>query len=76
MSKFPPEKKGTSINVFTNKVTICMALLFAVPSLGIFLGVYYVFENLLIGAVLGFIVHFVILAFAGKISKRLNEIMN
>lgn len=76
MSKFPPGKKGTSINVFTNKVTICMALLFALPSLGIFLGVYYTFENLLIGAIFGFVVHFVILGFASKISKRLNEIMN
>jgi len=76
MSKFPPEKKSTPINVFTNKVTICMALLFAFPSLGIFLGVYHAFENLLIGAILGFVVHFVILAFASRISKRLNEIMN
>ena len=76
MSKFPPEKKGTTINVFTNKVTICMALLFALPSLGIFLGIYYVFDNLLIGAVLGFVVHFVILGFSSRISKRLNQIMN
>ncbi len=76
MSKVPPGKKGAPIDVFTNKVTICMALLFTFPSLGIFLGIYYTFENLLIGAVLGFIVHFVILAFAGRISKRLDEIMN
>jgi flagellar biosynthesis protein FliR len=76
MSKVPPGKKGVPIDVFTNKVTICMALLFSLPSLGIFLGIYYTFENLLIGAVLGFIVHFVILAFAGRISKRLDEIMN
>jgi hypothetical protein len=53
-----------------------MALLFVLPSLGIFLGVYYVFENLYIGAVLGFVVHFVILALSGRISKRLDEIMN
>jgi len=53
-----------------------MALLFVLPSLGIFLGVYYVFENLYIGAILGFIVHFIILAFSSRISKRLDEIMN
>ena len=49
---------------------------FALPSLGIFLGIYYIVENLLVGAALGFIVHFVILAFSGRISKRLDEILN
>jgi len=76
MSESPPKKKGIPIDVFTNKVTICMALLFALPSLGIFLGIYYIVENLLVGAALGFIVHFVILAFSGRISKRLDEILN
>ena len=76
MGKIPLGKKGAPIDIFTNGVTISMALLFVLPSLGIFLGVYYVFENLYIGAILGFVVHFVILAFSGRISKRLDEIMN
>ena len=76
MNKIPPRKKGAPIDIFTNGVTISMALLFVLPSLGIFLGVYYIFDNLLIGAVLGFVVHFVILALSGRISKRLDEIMN
>jgi len=76
MRKFPSEKKKITIDIFTNRVTISMALLFALPSLGLFLGIYYISENLLIGAILGFAVHFVILVFSGRISKRLNEIMN
>ena len=76
MRKFPSEKKRIIIDVFTNRVTISMALLFALPSLGIFLGIYYIFDNLLIGAILGFVVHFVILGFSSRISKRLNQIMN
>ena len=76
MNKIPTGKKGKPIDIFTNGVTISMALLFVLPSLGIFLGVYYVFENLYIGAFLGFVVHFVVLALSGRISKRLDEIMN
>jgi hypothetical protein len=76
MSKFPTKKSKTSINVLTNWVSISMALIFALPSLGVFLGIYYGTGNLLIGAVLGFVVHFVTLAFSGRISKYLNKIMN
>ena len=76
MSKFPTKKSKTSINVLTNWVSISMALIFALPSLGVFLGIYYGTGNLLIGAVLGFGVHFVTLAFSGRISKYLNKIMN
>jgi len=76
MRKFPSEKKKITIDIFTNRVTISMALLFALPSLGLFLGIYYIFDNLLIGAIFGFVVHFVILAFSSRISKRLDEIMN
>jgi hypothetical protein len=53
-----------------------MALIFALPSLGVFLGIYYGTGNLVIGAVLGFGVHFVTLALSGRISKHLNKIMN
>ena len=76
MSKFPTKKSKTSINVLTNWVSISMALIFALPSLGVFLGIYYGTGNLLIGAVLGFGVHFVTLAFSGRISKYLNRILN
>ncbi len=76
MSKIPSKKNETSIDVLTNWVSISMALIFALPSLGVFLGIYYGTGNLIIGAVLGFGVHFVTLVFSGRISKRLNEIMN
>ena len=54
MSKFPTKKHETSIDILTNWVSISMALIFALPSLGIFLGIYYGTGNLIIGAVLGF----------------------
>ncbi len=76
MSKLPPEKTKAPINVLTNWVSISMALIFALPSLGVFLGIYYGTGNLIAGAVLGFGIHFVTLAFSGRISKRLNKIMN
>ena len=76
MSKFPSKKNETSIDILTNWVSISMALIFALPSLGVFLGIYYGTGNLIIGAVLGFAIHFVTLAFSGRISKHLNKIMN
>jgi len=76
MSKFPTKKNETSIDILTNWVSISMALIFALPSLGIFLGIYYGTGNLIIGAVLGFGVHVITLAFAGRISKYLDKIMN
>jgi hypothetical protein len=76
MSKFPAKKPEMSIDILTNWVSISLALIFALPSLGVFLGIYYGTGNLIIGAVLGFGVHFIIFAFSGKISKYLNKIMN
>ena len=76
MNKSPSKKNETSIDVLTNWVSISMALIFSLPSLGVFLGIYYVTGNLIIGAVLGFGVHFVTLAFSGRISKYLDKIMN
>jgi len=76
MNKSPPKKNETSIDILTNWVSISMALIFALPSLGIFLGIYYGTGNLIVGAVLGFGVHFVTLAFSSRISKYLNKIMN
>ena len=76
MSKFPSKKHETSIDILTNWVSISMALIFALPSLGVFLGIYYGTGNLIIGAVLGFGVHFVTLVFSGRISKYLDKIMN
>ncbi len=76
MSKFPAKKPEMSIDILTNWVSISLALIFALPSLAVFLGIYYGTGNLIIGAVLGFGVHFIIFAFSGRISKYLNKIMN
>ena len=76
MSKFPAKKPEMAIDILTNWVSISLALIFALPSLGVFLGIYYGTGNLIIGAVLGFGVHFIIFAFSGRISKYLNKIMN
>ena len=76
MSKFPTKKNETSIDILTNWVSISMALIFALPALGIFLGIYFGTGNLIVGAVLGFSVHIVTLAFSGRISKYLDKIMN
>ncbi len=76
MSKFPTKKNETSIDILTNWVSISMALIFALPSLGVFLGIYYGTGNLIIAAVLGFGVHIVTLVFSGRISKYLDKIMN
>lgn len=76
MSESPSKKAKTPINVLTNWVSISMALIFALPSLAVFLGIYYGTGNLILGAVLGFGIHFVTLAFSGRISKYLNKVMN
>ena len=51
-----------------------LAVIFVVPALSIFLGIYYSTGNLIIAAVLGFGIHFVTLAFSGRISKWLVKI--
>ena len=48
-----------------------LAMIFALPALGIFLGIYYNTGNLLVSAILGFGVHFITLIFSGRISKWL-----
>ncbi len=51
-----------------------LAVIFVVPALSIFLGIYYSTGNLIVAAVLGFGIHFVTLAFSGRISNWLVKI--
>ena len=53
-----------------------LALIFTIPALVIFLGIYYGTGNLIVGAILGFGVHFATLAFSGRISKWLVKFQN
>jgi uncharacterized membrane protein YkgB len=70
-----PNDKPVSFSTIMWKSSI-LAVIFAVPALGIFLGIYYSTGELLVGAILGFGIHFSTLAFSGRISKWLVKIQS
>ncbi len=78
MVNFPSKKKKAPTGVVVNMIWIStfLAMIFTLPSLAIFLGIYYGTGNLVLGAVLGFGVHVLALVFSGRISKFLIKIMN
>ena len=78
MVHFTSKKKKVPTGVVVNMIWIStfLALIFTLPALGIFLGIYYGTGNLVLGAVLGFGVHIVALVFSNRISKFLIKIMN
>lgn len=78
MVSFPTKKKKIPTEVLINTIWIStfLAMIFTIPALGIFLGIYYSTGNLVLGAVLGFSAHFIAFAFSGRISKFLTKIMN
>jgi len=78
MVDFFSKKKKVPAEVLVNTIWIStfLAMIFTIPALGIFLGIYYGTGNLVLGALLGFSVHFVALALSGRISKFLVKIMN
>jgi hypothetical protein len=57
-------------------VSTFLALVLTVPALGLFLGIYFSTGNLLVGAIVGFGLHFVTLAFSDRISKKLTLILS
>jgi len=78
MFKFPKKKNEVSIEVLIRFiwVSLLLAIIFAIPPLVLFLGIYHFTGELIIGAVIGFGIHFVILAFSGRISKILTKIIS
>ena len=78
MIRFPKKKNDIPIETVINTVWISafMGMIFSLPPLGIFLGIYFSTGNIAVGAILGFGVHFVILAFSSRISKFLTQIMS
>ena len=78
MIRFPKKKAKISPEIISNTIWVStfMAMILSLPPLGIFLGIYYLAENLIIGAIVGFGIHFIILAFSNKISKFLTSIMS
>jgi len=78
MIKFPRKRKviSSELLVRTIWVSTILAIIFSIPPLTIFLGIYYLLGNLVLGAILGFGAHFVILVFSGKISKFLTRVIS
>ena len=75
LDKKMPNEKPVTLSKIIWKSSI-LALIFTIPALGIFLGIYYGTGNLIIGAVLGFGVHFTTLAFSGRISNWIVKYLN
>ncbi len=78
MFNFPKKKNEISEEALIKFIWVSsfLALIFALPPLAVFMGIYYITGELFIGAIIGFGLHFVILAFAGKISKALTKLMS
>jgi len=75
LDKKNPSDSPVSFSTIMWKSSI-LAVIFAVPALVIFLSIYYTTGDLLIGAILGFGIHFATLAFSGRISKRLVKLQS
>ena len=71
-------RKGVDSETFVRMIWVStfLAMIFTLPPLGLFLGIYFWTGELVIGAVIGFGVHFVTLAFSGRISKAITKIMS
>tara|TARA_B110000014_G_scaffold124932_1_gene85923 strand:- start:216 stop:452 length:237 start_codon:yes stop_codon:yes gene_type:complete len=78
MIRFPKKKNDISTETMINTIWVStfMGMIFSLPPLGIFLGIYFSTGNIAIGAILGFGVHFVTLALSSRISKFLTQIMS
>jgi len=50
-----------------------LALLFTVPALGIFLGIYWYTDNLLMSAIIGFAIHFLTIGLSHPISQFISS---
>lgn len=78
MIRLPGRKKEISTQAVINTVWVSsfLAMIFSIPPLGIFLGIYLGTGSLIAAAVTGFGVHFATLAFAGRISRLLTRAMS
>ena len=78
MFNFSRKKPEVSAEVLVRMIWVSsfLAMIFTIPPLSIFLGIYFMTGELIIGAVIGFGIHFVILAFSGKISKFVTKIIS
>lgn len=70
LDKKNPNESPVTLSKILWKSSI-LAIIFAIPALAIFLGIFYSTGNLIVGAIIGFGVHFATLAFSSRISKWL-----
>jgi hypothetical protein len=73
LDKKNPNQPPVTLSKILLKSSI-LAIIFAIPALAIFLGIFYGTGNLIAGAILGFGVHFATLAFSNRISKWLAKL--
>jgi len=78
MFKFPKKKTEVTTEVLIKLIWVSsfLAMIFTLPPLGLFLGIYYFTGELILGAIIGFGLHFVILAFSGRISKVVTKLVS
>jgi hypothetical protein len=57
-------------------LTTAMALVLVMPPLAIFLSIHHTMEDILTAAIVGFGIHFVILAFSVRICSQLERLFN
>lgn len=78
MFNFPKKKTEISTELLIKFIWVStfLAMIFALPPLAVFLGIYFLTGELFIGAIIGFGLHFVILVFSGKISKVITKLMS
>jgi len=78
MFNFRKKKTEISTEVLIKFIWVSsfLAMIFALPPLAVFLGIYFLTGELIIGAIIGFGLHFVILAFSGRISKVITKLVS
>ena len=72
------KNRGVDSETFARMIWVStfLAMIFALPALGIFFVIYNTTGNLIVGAVVGFGTHFATLAFSGRISKFLTKVVS
>jgi hypothetical protein len=78
MIKLHRKKTDITTETLVNTVWVStfLALILTLPALGLFLGIYFTTSNLVAGAVVGFGLHFVTLAFSDRISRFLTGLLS
>lgn len=78
MIKIYRKRTGITTEILVNTVWVStfLALILTLPALGVFFGIYFATSNILAGAVIGFGLHFVTLAFSDRISKLLTRLLS